>query len=215
MARRSPGAGMPADALDANCDYLARRFDAEVCRPDEALLWKGRPGIVRSAFFNFWFFPVGAALSIILLLIWWEGETAGPLRLPEAAVIFGAAWLVSSPLRYGWRARRTAYFITDQRIVLLRRGLFRVHQTDHTAERLSDYRIRRHKNDRGDIRLRLSRSLAANPYQDDKMKWMPETSRSLVAWSGSGPFALYTDGLWGIDGLAAAVAAIDRLTGRR
>lgn len=215
MARRSPGAGMTVEAMRANPDYLKRWFDAEARWPDEVLLWTGRPGILRSAFFNFWFFPIGALLSIILLLIWWEAETAGPLRLPEAAVIFGAVWLVSSPLRYGWRARQTAYFITDQRIVLLRKGLFRVHQTDHTAERLSDYRIRRYQNDRGDIRLRLSRSLAANPYQDDKIKWMPEQSRSLIAWSGSGPFALYTDGLWGVGGLATAVAAIDRLKSGR
>ena len=114
----------------------------------------------------------------------------------------------SAAIRLAWQS---AYFLTNERAVLLRKGFFRLHQTEYTADQITDYHIRRRPYDRGDIRLRLSRSAAANPYQDDKMKWLPEKSRTLVSWSGSAPFALYSDGLWGIDTLSGAVAAIDRM----
>lgn len=208
MARSSRDADRTEDVRRAP---LGDWFRQQVLWPEETLLWAGRPGILRSAFFNFWFFPIGALLCVILFLIWWGSETTGALRLPELVLIFGAMWLATSPLRYGWRAGRTAYFITDRRVVLLQKGLFRIHQMDLDPARITDCRIRRASGDRGDIRLRLSRTAAANPYQEDKLKWMPEESRRLIAWTGSAPFALYTDGLWGIDDLSLAVAAIERL----
>ena len=190
---------------------LANWFHSHVVRPDETLLWAGRPGVLRSMLFNFWYFPIGVFLCALLFMIWWKSEEPGDIRLPEIALIAGSLWLLTGPLRYGWRAWQSAYFLTNERAVLLRKGFFRLHQTEYTADQITDYHIRRRPYDRGDIRLRLSRSAAANPYQDDKMKWLPEKSRTLVSWSGSAPFALYSDGLWGIDTLSGAVAAIDRM----
>ncbi|MBO0332826.1 PH domain-containing protein [Sneathiella sp. CAU 1612] len=187
-------------------------FGDHVLWPDETLLWSGRPSVFRSLFFNFWFCLCGAFLTALLVMLVWTSEEFGDVRLPEVALAFGSLWLFSSPLRYGWRAYRTAYFVTDKRVVILRKGLFRVHERAFQTSEITNFELKRLTGKRGDIRLRLSEATAPNPYQDDKEKYVPGLTSNVVAWSGSGPFIQYDDGLWGIDDVSIAAAAIRNLT---
>lgn len=187
-------------------------FGERVLWPDETLIWTGRPGIFRSLFFNFWFCLCGAFLTALLAALWWTSDGISDPRLPEIALVLGSLWLFLSPLRYGWRAHRTAYFVTDKRVVILRKGLFRVHERAFQASEITNFELKRLTGKRGDIRLRLSEATAPNPYQDDKEKYVPGLTSNIVAWSGSGPFIQYDDGLWGIDDVSIAAAAIRKLT---
>ncbi|MDF2367727.1 MAG: hypothetical protein P1U71_10655, partial [Sneathiella sp.] len=187
-------------------------FRSHVLWPDETLLWSGRPGIFRALFFNFWFCLCGAFLTALLVAFAWVSGGVSDPRLPEIVLALGSLWLLLSPLRYGWRAHRTAYFVTDKRVVILRKGLFRVHETAFLAGEVSNFQLKRLKGNRGDIRLRLSEAKAPNPYQDDKEKYVPGMTSNVLAWSGSAPFIMYNDGLWGVDNVSVAAAAIRKLT---
>ncbi len=182
-------------------------FRDSVLWPDETLIWSGRPGIFRSLFFNFWFCLAGAFLTALLAAFWWTSEGISDPRLPEIALALGSLWLLSSPLRYGWRAYRTAYFVTDKRVVILRKGLFRVHERAFQASEITNFELKRLTGSRGDIRLRLSEAKAPNPYQDDKEKYW----RGRTSWYGSAPFTQYTDGLWGVENASVPAAAIRKL----
>jgi len=187
-------------------------FRDHILWPDETLLWFGRPDIFRALFFNFWLCIVGVFLIVLLIMLWWASDGIGDIRLPEVLLILGSLWLFLSPLRYGWRAYRTAYFVTDKRALILRKGFFRVHETAFFPGEITDFNLKRFAKDRGDIRLRFSRKKAPDPYQDDKEKWVPGTSRNVVAWSGSAPFVSYNDGFWGADKISVAADAIRKLT---
>ena len=187
-------------------------FRSHVLWPDETLIWSGRPRVFRSLFFNFWFCLCGAFLTALLVMFAWAAGGISDPRLPEIVLALGALWLLLSPLRYGWRAYRTAYFVTDKRVVILRKGLFRVHERAFQASEITNFELKRLTGKRGDIRLRLSEAKAPNPYQDDKQKYVPGLTSNVVAWSGSGPFIQYNDGLWGIDDVSIAAAAIRKLT---
>ncbi|MZR29873.1 hypothetical protein [Sneathiella litorea] len=189
-------------------------FRKHILWPDETLFWSGRPDIFRSLFFNFWFCPVGAFLTVLLIMFLWTTETVGDIRLPEAVFALGSLWLLLSPLRYGWRAYRTAYFVTDKRAIILRKGLFRVHETAFFADDITDFRLKRFDRARGDIRLRFSKAKAPNPYQEDKEKWAPGSSGSIISWSGSAPFLMYNDGFWGAEDITAAADALKKLTAK-
>jgi hypothetical protein len=183
-------------------------FRTHVLWPAETLLWSGRPSILRSLFFNFWFCICGAFLTALLVAFTWMSGGMTDPRLPEIVLALGSLWLLLSPLRYGWRAHRTAYFVTDKRVVILRKGLFRVRETVFLAGEISNFQLKRLTGNRGDIRLRLSEAKAPNPYQDDKEKYL----RGRASWHGSAPFVMYNDGLWGIDNVSVAAAAIRNLS---
>ena len=187
-------------------------FRANILWPEETLLWTGRPSIFRSLFFNFWFCIVGAVLTAFIAMLWFASDGIGDIRLPEALLVLGSLWLLLSPLRYGWRAYRSAYFITDKRAIILRKGLFRVHETAFFPADITDFHLKRFAKDRGDIRLRFSKTKAPDPYQDDKEKWVPGMSGGIVAWSGSSPFVMYNDGFWGAENISAAADALKKLS---
>ncbi|MCF8466520.1 MAG: hypothetical protein K9G33_03900 [Sneathiella sp.] len=186
-------------------------FRQHVMWPEETLLWTGRPDIFRSLYFNFWFCVVGVFLTLFLVMLWRASDGIGDIRLPETLLVLGSLWLLLSPLRYGWRAYRTAYFVTDKRAIILRKGSFRVHETAFFPADITDFNLKRFAKGRGDIRLRLSKTKAPDPYQDDKEKWVPGMSGGIVAWSGSSPFLMYNDGFWGAGNITEAADALKKL----
>ncbi|MEX1036977.1 MAG: hypothetical protein WDZ54_13580 [Sneathiella sp.] len=186
-------------------------FEKTVLWPEETILWTGRPDIMRSLLFNLWFCIIGALLTAFLIMLWLSSDGISDVRLPEILLVLGSLWLLSSPARYGWRAYHTAYFVTDQRVIILRKGLFRVHETAFFPADITDFHLKRFAGDRGDIRLRLSKAKAPNPYQDDKEKWVPGASGGIAAWSGSSPFLMYNDGFWGVENISGAANALKKL----
>ncbi len=187
-------------------------FQRTVLWPEEIILWTGRPDIFRSLFFNFWFCIIGAFLAVFLVMLWLTSSETGDVRLPEILLVLGTLWLLLSPFRYGWRAYHTAYFVTDQRVVILRKGLFRVHETVFFPDDITDFNVKRRAGNRGDIRLRLSKAKAPNPYQEDKEKWVSGRTGAISAWSGSSPFVMYNDGIWGAENISTAADALKKLT---
>lgn len=188
----------------------AEYFRQNYLWPEERVMWAGQPGRARVLMFNAWFCVVGCFLCVFLFLIWRSIPDYGDIRLPEALLVFGSLWLALTPLRYLWRGSRTAYFVTDQRAVILEKGL-RVRETIFYPADITDYKLIRRSGDCGDIRLRLSKTRISNVYQEDKQKWIPGLSGSIGAWSGSAPFLSYNDGFWGVEHISDAAVALNDL----
>ncbi len=186
-------------------------FRSHVLWPEEKILWTGRPGLRRSLVFNWWFCPVGLIMVLFLAMLYVTTPEITDIRLPELLIIAGALWLLLSPLRYAWRARRTAYFVTDQRAAILRKGLWRVQETVFFAPDITDFKVIRGRGGRGDIRLRVSKSRLRNAYQEDKEKLLPGAGGGLSSFAGVGPFVMYTDGFWGAENIALAATALKNL----
>jgi len=194
----------------------AEYFRQNYLWPEERVIWAGQPGRARVLMFNAWFCVVGCFLCVFLFLIWRSIPEYGDIRLPEALLVFGSLWLALTPLRYLRRGSRTVYFVTDQRAVILEKGL-RVRETIFYPADITDYKLIRRSGDCGDIRLRLSKNRASNAYQEDKQKWVPGNLGSMVNVSSSASFLSYNDGFWGADHISDAAVALNdlRLTAER
>jgi hypothetical protein len=187
-------------------EYFGRNY----LWPDETVLWAGQPGRGRVLQFNAWFCVVGCFLCFFLFMVWQSIPDYGDIRLPEVLLIFGSLWLALTPIRYLWRASRTAYFVTDQRAVILEKGL-RVRETIFHPADITDYKLVRRSGDRGDIQLRISKNRASNPYQEDKQKWVPGNMGTMAMVGGSSPFLSYNDGFWGVENIAEGAVALNEL----
>ncbi|USG61527.1 hypothetical protein NBZ79_00865 [Sneathiella marina] len=194
----------------------AEYFRKNYLWPEEKVLWAGQPARARVLMFNAWFCVVGCFLCVFLFLIWRSIPDYGDIRLPEALLGFGSLWLALTPLRYLWRGSRTAYFVTDQRAVILEKGL-RVRETVFHPADITEYKLIRRSGDRGDIQLRVSKNRASNPYQEDKQRWVPGNLGTMVTVSSTGSFLSYNDGFWGADHISEAAVALNdiRLSAER
>ncbi|MEH6478023.1 MAG: hypothetical protein V7727_20190 [Sneathiella sp.] len=196
----SPKFGSPA----------AEYFRQNYLWPSEQVKWAGQPGRARVLKFNAWFCLIGLFLCVFLFLIWRSIPDYGDIRLPEVLLVFGSLWLALTPLRYLWRGSRTAYFVTDQRAVILEKGL-RVRETVFYPADITEYKLIRQSGDQGDIQLRVSKTRISNAYQEDKQKWTRGFSGGVRDWSGSAPFLSYNDGFWGADHISDAAVALNDL----
>ncbi|PHQ68868.1 MAG: hypothetical protein COB93_09525 [Sneathiella sp.] len=185
-------------------------FQKNYLWPEETIKWRGYPGRARSMAFNWWFTIVGWAMCIFLFMLWRASPEITDVRLPEVVLVLFALWLALTPLRYALRARRTAYFVTDKRAVILEKGL-RIRETVFNPDAITDYKLIRRGGDRGDIRLRLSQTRTKTAYQEDKEKWIPGLTGGNVSWSGVAPFVSFNDGFWGITEISMAATALTDL----
>lgn len=179
--------------------------------PDEKILWSGGPGRVRSMRFNWWFCIIGCFLCLFLFRLWLATPEISDVRLPEALFVLFSVWLAVTPLRYYWKASRTAYFITDKRAVILEKG-FRVRETVFHPADITDYQVTRRAGDRGDIRLRISKRRTKTAYEEDREKWIRGPKGNL-SWVGSPTFVSYLDGFWDVEHIPIADAALKELIG--
>lgn len=180
--------------------------------PDEQILWSGEPGRLRSMRFNWWFSIIGCFLCVFLFRLWLATPEVSDVRLPEALFVLFSIWLALTPLRYYWKASRTAYFVTDKRAVILEKG-FRVRETVFHPADITDYQVTRRAGDRGDIRLRISKRRQKTAYEEDRDKWI----RGPIAkknWVGSPTYIAYLDGFWDTEHVSVADAALKELIGR-
>ncbi|TNE33586.1 MAG: hypothetical protein EP348_12600 [Alphaproteobacteria bacterium] len=208
----------PDDAHNAPPSPAAAYLRAHILIEGEKIRYEGRPGLARAMRFNFWFCPVGLILLLFCFLIWWNSTDWGPVRLPEIVVLAGALWLASSPLRYALRAWNTAYFVTNERAIILEKGLIRVRETNFYPEDITDFQLKRRARGRGDLHLRLSRSRAKTAYQEDKERYLSKHTADgkgpagfFGAFSGATPYTLFTDGFWDAAEIQAAADAIKAL----
>jgi hypothetical protein len=145
--------------INAGFDHTALENDGpKACgdrmgtpQPDEAVLWKGRPGVgllARTAFHAHSAGCYMAALTVIAVLL---GRTnaalfAGGLGVVLVALLYLLAWL---------SARTTLYILTDERIIM-RIGMAIETRINLPLKQISAAHLRMRGNGNGDIAFELA-----------------------------------------------------------
>lgn len=163
----------------------------------EDIVWRGRPvqgrptkralprllfGLVFVAFAVFW--TAGA---------YTEGGLFGLLGLPFIAI---GVWFATSPMREKKRAANTYYAVTTERALIIEMGS-NVRTTSIAPDDITDLQRSERPDGSGDLQLRSS------AVRRHRHRRGGDGQRSRVAG--------FTDGFWGAEDIAGAVAAIDKL----
>ncbi len=101
--------------------------------PGEALVWQGRPGVVRPVLGALPWAMFGAFFGGIALVIWYSTimvnqRDLGPALFSIPFVLLGG-FMALTPVWAGWRAWRTRYAITTQRVIVRQPRFFAGVQT--------------------------------------------------------------------------------------
>lgn len=177
---------MPADIDKRAIEYV----ENAVLMEDEKILWRGRPDPARSAavdlkngLFGIFFF---------VFAIFWMASTSqagAPFTLFSLPFLAVGAWMVSKPARTFWRAGRTYYAITDERVLIATIG--RTNKLDVVFPvQIRNYERTDKSDGTGSIKLRTTIS-------SDRGRDTTSTE--------------FSDGLWGITDVKGAADAIAQL----
>lgn len=176
-----------------------RRMIDDQLRPGETVKWTGTPDPGAFAKIpRLWaqtVFGSGYALFALTFIGEAAASVGGGIGLAFLLVplMFFAigVYMASVMLRLGWRAVRTIYAITDQRVLIVeQKNDGAVTSTIAPAE-ISQVMVRRSADGSGTIRLRDT--------------W------GKAMFAGSVDFVTFDDALWGVADVAEASAAIDAL----
>lgn len=181
----------------------------EVLEPGEDLLWQGRPSVRAAVRIGFRWFAVGVwlilsvaaffALLVVMgfvpLILFLMHEDTSPWFW---VLWFGGflyfllygLWGFTGPLRYARRARRTIYFITNQRVLIVTAG-WRMRVQVKAGEDIGRYRRVSRKGGTTNIFFRTTRKRRNEFYT-----FVPR----------------FVDGLWGIEDVKGAEAALLKLS---
>jgi hypothetical protein len=134
--------------------------------PDERLIWSGRPVLVPNLFVTTRLLPPFALLWVVVssgrlvsVVRGWRRDEVGFEVVAVASVLLALGlWLLVGPVIGQWaRARRSAYAVTDRRILVLDRPVLGpASVTSHSLEELGSPLLTTRRDGSGTIRFGVS-----------------------------------------------------------
>jgi hypothetical protein len=141
------------------------RFRGELL-PSERLIWSGHPVLVPNLFVTTRLLPPFALLWVVVsagrlvsVVRGWRTDEIGFEVVVVASVLLALGlWLLLGPVLRQWvRAHRSAYAVTDRRILVLdRTGLGHASVTSHSLEELGAPLLMTRRDGSGTIRFGVS-----------------------------------------------------------
>lgn len=140
-------------------------FHSNILQDGENLVWKGRPSPFRAMAIG----TVYALLGVLCAGFFFAVRTVDlgvelgwAYWIYTLIMVFGL-WLMTAPLRFGLKARRTYYAITDRRIVFVQDGR-KIEVNSVFADDIFKHELTDRGNNTGEIRLFLKPSVSQNPH---------------------------------------------------